>query len=97
MIENIPENLRKEFNDLLSKGDEAKMNDFFIAHLKEFPQEIQDAIITGFVQEALAKKQADDSVISEFRKEALQAAGVLEETKEELKKQVKLAEIRENI
>lgn len=93
----IPENLKEEFLKLVDKGDEAKAREFVIAHIKEFPQESQDSIIVALLEEALEKKKENDSLVSAFRKEGLEAAAELGKGSDELERQLKMAEIREKI
>lgn len=92
-----PNNLYTEFFEVADRGDEQEAKDFLLRNLKRFPQDVQDAIITAFFEDAL-KKSADDSrVVAEFQKDGLQAAGDLERLKDELRKKAKLLEIKESI
>ena len=92
----IPENIKQELLKFIESGDEAKARDFIIENLKAFPQETQDAIIVAVLEEALEQKNGD-GLVSDLRKKVIEAATVLGEAKEELDKQIKLAEIKEKI
>lgn len=97
MPNQIPKELLDQFFQLAEKGDEAGARKFLIDNLKQFPQETQDAIITAFVEEALEKKSHESSAIAEFQKQGMETVNALEETKKELEKKLKLAEIKESL
>lgn len=92
----IPENLRKEFSDIMARGDEKAAREFLVTHLKEFPQETQDIIITGFVEEALGKNAEETKLIADFQKQGLKAIDELETSKRELEDRKKMIELKEN-
>jgi hypothetical protein len=94
---NIPQNLRDQLSEFIEKGDEAGARKFLIENLKEFPQEAQDAIIFGFVEEALEKKREDDALLGDFRKKGVDALKAMGGATKEIEKQLKLAEIKEKI
>ena len=92
----ISEDLVKEFFAIAEKGDEAKAREFLIDNLKKFPKDTQDAIIVAFFEEAVGKKAQEDKALSDFRKQGLQMAGVLEQAQKELQKQEKLNKIKKS-
>jgi hypothetical protein len=93
----IPENIKGELMKLIEAGDEAKAREFVLAHIKEFSQDDQDALIVSFLEEALNKKMANDSALSNFRKEGLAAVKELADANDELEKMAKMADIKEGI
>ena len=96
-ITTIPKALREEFMKIVQSGDEAKARQFLVDHFKEFPESTQDVISVAFLEEALAKKNAEDALIADFRKEGLATLNVLGRAKEELEKHAQLAEIKKNL
>jgi DNA polymerase III delta prime subunit len=97
MTQSIPKALREEFIKLVQKGDEAKARQFLVDHFKEFPESTQDAILTAFIEEAVTKKNREESAVASFRKEGLTNMEALGQAKKELEKKAKLAEIKEGI
>ena len=93
----ISKELLNAFTDVVKHGDEAKAREFLVTHLKEFPQETQDAIIMAFFEEALEKKNEEDGLIADFQKKGIEKLNALGKIKEELEKHAKLAEIKESL
>jgi len=91
----ISEEVRRQLLELIDKGDEAVVRAFVISHLKEFPQETQDALIADLALEALAKKQEGDAVIAAFRTDGLASIQVLEKAKHDLDVASKAAELKQ--
>lgn len=92
----MPDNLFKDFMALLDRNDEAGARAFLVEHLKEFPQETQDAIIMAFVEEALGKGAEEARLIADFQKQGLEAIDALEQSKRELEDKKKMLEIKES-
>jgi len=90
----IPAQLRDELLALIEKGDEAAARAFVIDHLKEFPQESQDAIIMSLVEEAVAQKSADEDLVHEYRAEGMAAADQLNKLKHDVDVAAQAAEIK---
>ena len=93
----MPDNLYKDFMALVDRGDEKGAREFLVSHLKEFPQETQDAIIMAFVEEALGKGAEEAKLIADFQKQGLEALDELEKSKQELEAKKKMLEIKESI
>ncbi len=96
-ITTISKELREAFENIVNTGDEAQARKFIIDHLKEFPEKMQDSLTVAFLEEALAKKNAEDNFLLEFQKEGVSTLDTLEKAKQDLEKSSKLAEIKENI
>lgn len=92
----LPDNLRHELIDLITKGDEAAARSFVLAHFKEFPEATQDALITGLVEEALSQKQEGETLLAAFRAEGLEAAATLQKAKHDLELAGKAADLKES-
>jgi hypothetical protein len=97
MANQIPRELLDQFFLLAEKGDEAAARKFLTDNLKQFPEETQDAIITAFVEEALAKQTQEQAAIAGFQKQGVETVNALEKAKEELEKKLKMAEIKESL
>lgn len=94
MDQTIPQPLLDQFLAVVNEGDEEKARKFLLEHLKEFPEESRSAIITAFVEDAVAKQTEDDSLIAGLKSEGLETARAMTAFKKEAEKKAKLDEIR---
>jgi len=97
MPNKMPEHLQKEFIKLLKEGDEQAARRFLVEHLKEFPQETQDAIIMSFVEEALGKSAEEAKLIADFQESGLREIDELEKSKQQLEEKKKMIELKESM
>jgi hypothetical protein len=86
----IPENLYGEFLKVMGRGDERAAKDFLITNLKQFPQEVQETIITAFFEEALVRAKTDAAAVANFQKQGMQVAKGMEQLKEGLEAKAKI-------
>ncbi|MDE2018851.1 MAG: hypothetical protein KGJ13_00720 [Patescibacteria group bacterium] len=93
----ISDDLYKDFMAIVDRGDEKAAREFLVSHLKEFPQETQDAIIMAFVEEALGKSAEETKLIADFQKQGLAAIDELEKSKQELEDKKKMLELKESM
>ena len=96
-MDTISPALWKEYNDVLSHSDEKEARDFLVEHLDEFPQDVKDAIISAFFEEALTRKAGDLQTIKSFQKDALKEVTSLEQGKKKLADKEKLLEIKKSL
>jgi hypothetical protein len=96
-MKTIPKEVREAFMKIVDAGDEAKAREFLVENLAQFPEDTQEVIIMAFFEEALAKKDKDEQLVADFKKQGLQAVNAIDRAKIELEKRLKLAEIKENI
>ena len=97
MDTSISQNLRHEFAQLLKRGDEEAARRFLLEHLKEFPQDTQDAITIAFLEDALSQSANGNKTMANFRAQGMAILETLGEAKEEAEKQAKLVEIKKGI
>ena len=90
----IPQALRDEFAKVVETGDEAAARRFIIDHLKEFPKDAQEKMITAFFVDAVGKAadQIDDK--TELQKEALAAFSGIEKAEKKLVDEKKKADLK---
>jgi hypothetical protein len=96
-MQTIPKGIREAFMKIVESGDEAKARQFLVENLAQFPEDTQEVITTAFFEEALAKKDRDDQLIADFKKQSLNAVSVIDHAKAEIEKHVKLTEMKENL
>jgi hypothetical protein len=97
MDQAIPQPLLDQFLAVVNEGDEEKARKFLLEHLKEFPEDSRNAIITAFVEDAVAKQAEDDSLIAGLKSEGLETAHAMSAFKEEAEKRAKLDKIKKDL
>ena len=90
----LPDNLYKDLMDLVERGDENAFREYITAHLQEFLQKEQDAIVMAFLEEAMDKKDAEAKSLAAFQAEGVRMWKLLDEAKEQAEKEKKLREIK---
>jgi len=80
----IPKALQDEFAKITLTGDEAAARKFLADHLKEFPKDAQDKIVTALFVDAVGKAadQVDEKV--KLQKEALSVLADIEKAEKTL-------------
>jgi hypothetical protein len=82
------------FVKVVRDGTEADARKFIVDHFAEFPGETQDAIITAFFMEGVAKQVEDEKILADFKKEGTAFVDSLDKLKTDLEAKKKLMEIR---
>lgn len=89
----IPQEIQKKFLEILNSGNEEKVRQFLLERMKELPENVQDSLITGLVEEALEKNNLD----RDFKERGLAALNALGNAKEEIERHLELKEIKKSI
>lgn len=89
--------LHKQLEALIKRGDEEKVRSFVVEHLKEFPKKDQDELIVGLVEDALSADADGETAVSNFRKHGFLVAKEIEKAQEELGIKEKLLDIKESL
>jgi hypothetical protein len=82
----IPSEVKNKLLDLVKTGDEKRVRDFVIEHIKEFPEDVRDSLIFGFFSEAVQDSGENAEALMKFKEEGLSALMDLARAKEDLKK-----------
>jgi hypothetical protein len=82
----IPSEIKNKLLDLVKTGDEKRVRDFVIEHIKEFPEDVRDSLIFSFFSEAVKDNSVDAEALMKFKEEGLSALMDLANAKEDLKK-----------
>ena len=82
----IPSEIENKLLDLVKTGDEKRVRDFVIEHIKEFPEDVRDSLIFSLFSEAAQDSGEDAEALMKFKEEGLSALMDLARAKEDLKK-----------
>lgn len=96
-MDEISESIRKEFSEVIARGNEQEAREFLAKNIKKFPREMQDEIIGAFFEEALVRKNAELRAIVDFRKQGVEMIEDLEHNKRKLEDKKKLLELKDSI
>lgn len=97
MDQAIPQSLVDQFFSIVNEGDEEKARKFLLGHIKEFPEESRNAIITAFVEDAVAKQANEDALMAGLKTEALETAHAISAFKKEAEKHAKLERLKKEL
>jgi hypothetical protein len=89
--------LMKEFAEVVACGDEEAARKFLVDNLKQFPQDVQNKIISAFFEEALSKRSSGLHAVADFQKEGLRAINDLEQGKKKLEDKERLLNLKDSI
>ncbi len=88
-----------EFLVILEKNDEREAERFLVDHIKEFPPEVRDGIVMGFLEKTLSMGAVsqEDEEVGKFQTAAIKKYKELENEERSLKKEQGLEEMRASI
>jgi len=96
-MNDIFEDLYKEFMVFVEKNDEEGARKFLIDNLQKFPEDVQDKLTFAFFEEALMKEAEGKKEIAEMQKQGLEAISQIEKAKKILKDKEKEEDLRSNL
>lgn len=85
-----------QLREIIRQGDDQKVRNFLVQNVKEFPVDVQDEIILGFLEEAATAQGRQAAAVKTIRDRGIAMIDELEKTKEKLEDKRKLLDIKEN-
>ncbi len=89
--------LYEEFRKLVENADEGMAKKFLTDNFSQFPQEVQDEIISAFFEEALSSTNEEEGVISDFQTKGLETVRMLERLKQSLEDKLQVLKLKGDI
>ena len=86
-----------QLKEVIDRGSEEEMRNFFVTHIDEFPPSTQEKIAGAFLEEQLDAIASDAAVVNDFNKEGLKMIQELEGDKRMIEDQVKITDIQEKL
>jgi hypothetical protein len=86
-----------DFLKIAESGDAQAAKAFLTAHVKEFPEEMQQKILLAFFEDALQKKADSVEVVSKLQKEAMSMMGNVTTAEKNIIDEKKIADVRSKL